>query len=179
MLRCVNLSPAQKRAAQKLAKCLSISVGSVENGLAPPLSAAMVGRGDGCLLHRQRRWPTSALSIARTIRADARRATATRSSSRATRAGGSALSSPSWRGRLHLSVAAARAFIGRSFASGHAAEPVRLRSGDRIMKVPLLIALAVVVVAGSGLAIMNMACKSGHHAWCSQMSSIRHHLKHS
>jgi hypothetical protein len=38
------------------------------------------------------------LSIARTIRADARRATATRSSSRATRAGGSALSSPSWRG---------------------------------------------------------------------------------
>jgi hypothetical protein len=52
------------------------------------------------------------------------------------------------------------------------------RSGDRIMKTPLLIALTVVLVAGSGLAIMNMACKSGHHAWCSQMSSIRHHVKH-
>ena len=43
----------------------------------------------------------------------------------------------------------------------------------------LLIALAVVLVAGSGLAIMNKACKSGHHAWCSQISSIRHHVKHS
>ncbi len=71
-------------------------------------------------------------------------------------------------------------FIGRSFAPGYAAEPATLggRSGDRIMKAPLLISLAVVVAAGSGLAIMNMACKSGHHAWCSQMSSIRHHVKH-
>ena len=30
----------------------------------------------------------------------------------------------------------------------------------------------------SGLAIMNKACKSGYHAWCSQISSIRHHVKH-
>jgi hypothetical protein len=45
------------------------------------------------------------------------------------------------------------------------------------MKAPLLIALAVVLVAGSGLAIMNHACKSSHHAWCSQMSNIRHHVK--
>jgi hypothetical protein len=33
------------------------------------------------------------------------------------------------------------------------------------MKAPLLIALAVVLAAGSGLAIMNKACKSSHHAW--------------
>jgi hypothetical protein len=45
------------------------------------------------------------------------------------------------------------------------------------MKAPLLIALAVVLVAVSGLALMNNACKSSHHAWCFQMSSIRHHVK--
>ena len=72
-----------------------------------------------------------------------------------------------------------RAFIGRSFAPGYAAEPGMLGGGakNRIMK-PLLIAIAVVLVAGSGLAIMNKACKSGYHAWCSQISSIRHHVKH-
>jgi hypothetical protein len=42
---------------------------------------------------------------------------------------------------------------------------------------PLLIALAVALVAVSGLALMNNACKSSHHAWCFQMSSIRHHVK--
>jgi hypothetical protein len=47
------------------------------------------------------------------------------------------------------------------------------------MKAPLLIALAVVLAAGSGLAIMNKACKSSHHAWCASISSIRHHVKHS
>ena len=46
------------------------------------------------------------------------------------------------------------------------------------MKAPLLIVLAaVVLMAGSALAIMNNACKSGHHAWCAPMSSIRHHDK--
>jgi hypothetical protein len=45
------------------------------------------------------------------------------------------------------------------------------------MKTPLLIALAV--VAGTGLAIMNKACKSSYHAWCSQMSIIRHRVRHS
>ena len=41
------------------------------------------------------------------------------------------------------------------------------------MKVPLLIVLgAMVLLTGSGLAIMNNACKNSHHAWCSQMSSI-------
>jgi hypothetical protein len=40
------------------------------------------------------------------------------------------------------------------------------------------IACAVLLVAGSGFAIMNNACKSGgYHAWCAPASSIRHHAK--
>jgi hypothetical protein len=35
----------------------------------------------------------------------------------------------------------------------------------------------VVLLTGSGLAIMNNACKSSHHAWCGSMSDIRHHVK--
>jgi hypothetical protein len=42
---------------------------------------------------------------------------------------------------------------------------------------PILIFLAVVLVAGSGLAIMNNACKSGYRTWCAPTSGIRHHLK--
>jgi hypothetical protein len=47
------------------------------------------------------------------------------------------------------------------------------------MKAPFLIVLgAVVLVAASGLAMMNNACKSNHHnAWCAPISSIRHHVK--
>jgi hypothetical protein len=46
------------------------------------------------------------------------------------------------------------------------------------MKPRLLIVLAaVVLVAGSTLAIMNNACKSSHHAWCEPMSGIRHHVR--
>ena len=46
------------------------------------------------------------------------------------------------------------------------------------MKTPFLIVLAVVVLGtGSALAIMNNACKSGHHAWCAPISDIRHHAK--
>jgi hypothetical protein len=46
------------------------------------------------------------------------------------------------------------------------------------MKAPLLILVAaMVLVAGSGLAIMNNACKSGHHAWCAPMSNIWRHVK--
>jgi hypothetical protein len=46
------------------------------------------------------------------------------------------------------------------------------------MKNPLLIILtAVVVVAGSALAIMNKACKSGEHRWCAPMSDFRHHAR--
>jgi hypothetical protein len=46
------------------------------------------------------------------------------------------------------------------------------------MKAPLLVVMGVVVlVAGSGLAIMNNACKSGHHGWCAPVSDVRHHVK--
>jgi Tfp pilus assembly protein PilX len=45
-------------------------------------------------------------------------------------------------------------------------------SRDRIMKAPLLIALAAMLVA-----MMNNACKSGHdNAWCAPISSVRHHV---
>jgi hypothetical protein len=45
------------------------------------------------------------------------------------------------------------------------------------MKTPLLIVLgAIVLMAGSGLAIMNKACKSSDHAWCAPISDIRHHV---
>jgi hypothetical protein len=46
------------------------------------------------------------------------------------------------------------------------------------MKTPLSIVLAaVVLVAGSSLAIMNNACKSSHHSWCAPMSGFRHHVR--
>jgi hypothetical protein len=47
------------------------------------------------------------------------------------------------------------------------------------MKSPLVIALAMAVVLGTGsaLAAMNYACKSGHHPWCAPSSSFRHHTK--
>jgi hypothetical protein len=43
------------------------------------------------------------------------------------------------------------------------------------MKAPLLIVAVVLLMAGSGLAIMNNACKSGDHTWCAPFSSIQHH----
>ncbi len=46
------------------------------------------------------------------------------------------------------------------------------------MKTPLMIVLtAVVVVAGSALAIMNKACKTGEHRRCAPISDIRHHAR--
>jgi hypothetical protein len=47
------------------------------------------------------------------------------------------------------------------------------------MKTPVVIALAVAVVlgAGSGLAAMNHACKTGQHAWCAPSSTLKHHVK--
>ena len=47
------------------------------------------------------------------------------------------------------------------------------------MKTPLVIALTVAFVlsAGSVLAALNNACKSGHHAWCAPSSSLRHRIK--
>ena len=48
------------------------------------------------------------------------------------------------------------------------------------MKTPLLIVLTaavVMTVAGSALAIMNTACKTGEHRWCAPTSDIRHHMR--
>jgi hypothetical protein len=46
------------------------------------------------------------------------------------------------------------------------------------MKTAVLIVLsAVVLVAGSTLAMMNNACKSTQHSWCDSTSSLRHHVK--
>ena len=39
------------------------------------------------------------------------------------------------------------------------------------MKSPLaIVCIAVVLMAVSGLAVMNKACKSSQHAWCAPMS---------
>jgi len=47
------------------------------------------------------------------------------------------------------------------------------------MKSPLLIVLAavVLVITGSGMAVMNNACKSSKHAWCAPVSDMRHHVR--
>jgi hypothetical protein len=46
------------------------------------------------------------------------------------------------------------------------------------MKTAVWIVLsAVVLVAGSTLAMMNNACKSTQHSWCASTSSLRHHVK--
>ena len=46
------------------------------------------------------------------------------------------------------------------------------------MNSPLLVVLIVIVlVVGSTLSIMNKACKSGYHAWCAPIYTVRHHVK--
>jgi hypothetical protein len=46
------------------------------------------------------------------------------------------------------------------------------------MNSPLLAVLVMIVILiGSGLTMMNKACKSGYHAWCAPMSTVRHHVK--
>ena len=47
------------------------------------------------------------------------------------------------------------------------------------MKSPLSFVLAavVVVITGSGMALMNNACKSSKHTWCAPVSDIRHHAR--
>jgi hypothetical protein len=37
--------------------------------------------------------------------------------------------------------------------------------------------ILIALVVGSTLSIMNKACKSGYHAWCAPMSTVRHHMK--
>jgi len=52
------------------------------------------------------------------------------------------------------------------------------RGAEVAMKSPLVIVLvAVVLVAVGLLAVMNKACKSGQHAWCAPMATVRHHIK--
>ena len=61
--------------------------------------------------------------------------------------------------------------IGGSFRGAHS---------EVAMKTPLLMVLgAAVLLAGSGLAIMNNACKSSQHAWCAPIADIRHQMKSS
>lgn len=48
------------------------------------------------------------------------------------------------------------------------------------MKSPLWFAVAAVAVVlgtGSTLAVMNNACKTGHHPWCAPVSIARHEAK--
>jgi hypothetical protein len=46
------------------------------------------------------------------------------------------------------------------------------------MNSPILAAIIVVVlIVGSTLTVMNKACKSGYHAWCAPMSTVRRHVK--
>jgi hypothetical protein len=46
------------------------------------------------------------------------------------------------------------------------------------MNSPLLVVIIVIaLVAGSTLTIMNKAWKSGYHAWCAPISTVRHHVK--
>jgi hypothetical protein len=46
------------------------------------------------------------------------------------------------------------------------------------MNSPLLAVLIVIMlIVGSTLSILNKACKSGYHAWCTPMSTVRHHVK--
>ena len=42
----------------------------------------------------------------------------------------------------------------------------------------LLTALIVLtLVVGSAVSVVKKACKSGYHAWCAPMSTVRHHVK--
>jgi hypothetical protein len=46
------------------------------------------------------------------------------------------------------------------------------------MNSPLLgVLIVITLIVGSTLTIMNKACKSGYHAWCAPMSTVRHHVK--
>jgi hypothetical protein len=41
----------------------------------------------------------------------------------------------------------------------------------------LVVLIVIMLVVGSTLSVMNKACKSGYHAWCAPMSTVRHHVK--
>ena len=47
------------------------------------------------------------------------------------------------------------------------------------MNSPILAVLIMfVILIGSGLTVMNKACKTGYHAWCAPMFAlVQHHTK--
>jgi len=46
------------------------------------------------------------------------------------------------------------------------------------MNTPVIAVIIVIaLIVGSTLSIMNKACKSGYHAWCAPMSTVRDHTK--
>jgi hypothetical protein len=46
------------------------------------------------------------------------------------------------------------------------------------MNTPIMTIIVVVaLIVGSALSTMNKACKSGYHAWCAPMSTVRYHVK--
>jgi len=45
------------------------------------------------------------------------------------------------------------------------------------MKTSILIILSMTVLIVGVLAVMNNACKSGQHAWCAPMSTVKDHIR--
>jgi len=41
----------------------------------------------------------------------------------------------------------------------------------------VILLVAVVLVAVGTLAVMNNVCKTSQRAWCTPMSTLRHHIK--
>jgi hypothetical protein len=42
------------------------------------------------------------------------------------------------------------------------------------MNTPLIAVIIVIaLIVGSALSVMNKACKSGYHAWCAPISTVR------
>jgi hypothetical protein len=41
----------------------------------------------------------------------------------------------------------------------------------------LVVLIVTMLIVGSTLSVMNKACKSGYHAWCDPMFTVRHHVK--
>jgi hypothetical protein len=67
----------------------------------------------------------------------------------------------------------ATAFIYASINSGGGKLGGVERQASFAMKTSLVVALTVafVLAGGSALAVMNKACKSGHHPWCAGPNS--------
>ena len=47
------------------------------------------------------------------------------------------------------------------------------------MNTPIIaVIIAIMLIVGSTLSVMNKACKSGYHAWCDPMFTARHVKTH-